>query len=177
MKYFTSFLLVIALFACNKSKPAKQVVETNQTIEALDTKPIYKEVIQTSVGDIAGLQIGENKTNILTFLKSKTIDKSQVNTISYSQKTENSENEVNLGFKNDTLVQIAMDINLVSKDLAAQLFDDIRNEFFEKYGSKYLQENDEDNTIMYWSKNEKEVQLILEENNVHIYIDTEFAIF
>ena len=61
--------------------------------------------------------------------------------------------------------------------MAAQLFDDIRNEFFEKYGSKYLQENDEDNTIMYWSKNEKEVQLILEENNVHIYIDTEFAIF
>lgn len=176
-KTFSLILLSLTFFAisCNSEKKPQQEDKSHFD----DKSKFYKETIIVAGGDFLGFNLGCDLKDAISILPKEKIvlDKKEYqlykNTASYS------DTEYQLFFKDDKLEEINFDTYILDekgnmdKNGALILFNELKAKFLKRYGNKYMESSDENNEILYWSKDKKSIQLIneFEKGSIHVYLD------
>lgn len=169
-----AFLSFIALNSCNSGE--KNKAETVTKIS--DSKSVvYKEVVKTLTGDFAGFTIGASFQDCKNVIGKDFLTKEEKDFLMYKISDKLTISEYSLIFENGKLIEIALDTDVYDEtdnydsDAALLLFNDLKDDFLERFGSKYLETEDEDYTVLFWSDDVKEVQLIKDNGKIHVYVD------
>lgn len=168
-----SIAFVISLSACGDKKS-----ETTET-----TKPVvngsvyYQEVVKTESGDFSGFSIGASMEETKKAFDNQYLIEEESDFLMYKVTEKYTISEYSLIFDGETLAEIALDTKVYDDadnydfEAAKLLFKDLKTDFLKRFGSKYLEESDETNSILFWTKDGKEIQLIKDNAEVHVYID------
>jgi len=178
MKNYSLFLVLFITFFSCKNEEKKPVVEDVQT----STKSkFYKEVIVKNSGHFSGLILGEE------FQKaSKIIDENfkaeedENEFILYKLDKTYTNSSYELYFKNNKLNEILFDTyvydekGMFDKNGSLVLFKEIKEDFLKRFGNKYMETSNTENEILFWSDENKDIQLIHEigKAGVHVYIES-----
>lgn len=171
-KLILAFLVIFSISACNETEK-----ETSKPID--ESKSVYyKEVIKTLHGDIAGLSIGASVADCKKIIDGNYLAEEADDYLMYLiSDNKYTVAEYGLIFEDGKLVEIALDIDVYNEEDsydaegASKLFEELKEDFLERFGSKYLETVTEENTVLFWSDDVKEIQLIKDAGKVHVYID------
>lgn len=169
-----AFLSIISLNSCNSADKNKAEAATKIS----DSKSVvYKEVVKTLAGDFAGFSIGASFADSKKVISKDFLTKEESDFLMYKISDKYTVSEYTLIFEDGKLIEIALDTDIYDEtdnsdsDAALLLFNDLKDDFLERFGSKYLETETDDNTVLFWSDDKKEIQLIKENGKVHVYID------
>lgn len=173
--YLYVFALMILFSACFTGT---ETVEENLAVE--ETKSTYyKEVVKASNGDFSGFTLGKSLSETEDVLASEYLSIEEDDFLLFKISDTYTITEYSLYFtENNKLSEINMDTKVYDEEDnydtsgAIELFNEIKEEFMTKFGSKYLEEVNNDNIIMFWNKGPKQIQLILDNSEVHVYIES-----
>lgn len=168
-----SLSLVILLTACSDKK-----AETTTVIEASENASVYyKEIVKSQAGDFSGFSIGSSMAETKKAFDQQYLVEEESDFLMYKVSEKYTVSEYSLIFDGNALAEIALDTKVYDDadnydpEAAKQLYKDLKEDFLERFGSKYLEESDEYNNILFWTKDAKEIQLIKDNAEVHVYID------
>lgn len=169
-----AFLSIISLNSCNSGE--KNKADTENKIS--DSKSVfYKEVVKTLAGDFAGFSIGASFEESKKVMSKEFLTKEESDFLMYKISDKFTISEYSLIFEDGKLIEIALDTDIYDEtdnydsEAALLLFNDLKDDFLKRFGSKYLETETEENTVLFWSDDVKEIQLIKEKAKVHVYID------
>lgn len=159
--------------ACGEKETATtEVVKPNENASVY-----YKEVVKSQLGDFSGFSIGASIAETKKVLGTENLVTEESDFLMYKISEEFTISEYSLIFDGNALSEIALDTKLYDdvdnydEEAATQLLNDLKTDFLKKFGSKYLEESDEYNDILFWTKDGKEIQLIKDGAEVHVYVD------
>ncbi len=169
-KYLYLALIIVVYISCNENTQEAQVDLSNKSI-------FYKETILKQGGDFLSLNLGDKMENASKVLPKDILQQNEKNYQFYKSSNTFSVAEYQLIYEKEKLVEIDFDVFIYDEkgnfdtDGALELFNELKEDFLKKFGNKYMESSDTENEILYWSKDNKNVQLILEKAAVHAYLD------
>lgn len=164
---------VITMSACGE----KETTTTELVKPDENTSVYYKEIVKNQAGDFAGFSIGASIAESKKVLDNQYLEEEESDFLLYKVSEKYTISEYSLLFDAGVLAEIALDTKVYDdadnydSEAALQLFKDLKEDFLKRFGSKYLEETNENNSIMFWTKDGKEIQLIKENAEVHVYVD------
>jgi len=173
MKKYIYIFVTLALFSCNSD--SRNIVDTKN--DSSKSK-FYKETIKQQGEDFLGLKLGEDFITAKDVLPKEYLVEEEENYLYYRLEGVYTVVEYQLYFNNEEkLEEINFDAivydekGTFDKNGAIELFNEIKEDFIKTYGNKYMTSSDEENEILFWNKENKNAQLILEKAKVHAYLD------
>jgi len=170
-KYFYLFLLLF-FFSCKNDK--RVILDTQTEIEKSE---FYKTTVIQKGEDFLGLKLGEEFETAREVLPKKYLIEEDENYLYYKIENTFTVVEYQLYFNENKLEEIDFDAivydetGMFDKNGAIELFNDLKEDFIYTFGNKYMTSEEEENEILFWNKENKNVQLILEKAKVHAYLD------
>ena len=169
-KYLSIFILLI--FACKNDN--RVIIDTQK--ESSKSK-YYKETVIQQGEDFLGLKLGEEYETASKVLPKENLVEENENYLYYKVEKTYSVAEYQLYFEENKLQEIDFDAivydetGTFDENGAKELFNDLKEDIINAFGKKYMTSSDETNEILFWNKDDKNVQLILEKAKVHAYFD------
>jgi hypothetical protein len=174
-KIILLFVTAISLIACNDDS---KLVATPTTSDMTKSKA-YFEIIKYAGGDFAGFNLGEKIETASKVFNKENLVESESDYLFYKFEETYTNSEYQLSFSENKLKEIYLDTYIYDEtgtfDRAASalLFNEIKEDFLKRFGNKYMETIDEQNEILYWSNDKKNIQLIHEVSKaaIHVYLD------
>ena len=174
MKNITLFLLsLIVLISCKND--TKEIT----TVPDIANSKYYQETMLRVGNDFLGFNLGENFETASIVFSKEHLQQEENDYLYYKISNTYTEAEYQLIFEDEKLKEIDFDVHVYDEkgnfntQGAETLFTEIKADFLKRFGNKYMESSEEENEILYWSKDKKNIQLIHEKAKaaVHVYAD------
>lgn len=174
-KIIILFVTAFLLMTCNSDS---KTIATPTATDVTKSKA-YLEVIKYAGGDFAGFNLGDEFEVASKVFGKKNLIENEADYLFYKFEETYTNSEFELSFADNKLNELYLDAYIYDETgtfdraASATLFNEIKQDFLKRFGNKYMESSDEENEILYWSQDKKNIQLIHEVSKaaVHVYLD------
>lgn len=174
MKKYIYFVLLVFIASCNNSTTENLTPDLNA-----NKSKFYKEVIIKNGGDFSGFTLGQKQSEASQLIPVEFLGEKDKAYQFYSLENTYTTSEFQLYFEDNKLKELNFDTHVYDetgtfdKAGAETLFNEIKEDFLKQFGKKYMENSEQENEILFWTDDKKNIQLIHEKAKaaVHVYID------
>ncbi|MGB0885613.1 MAG: hypothetical protein ACPGR5_04235, partial [Chitinophagales bacterium] len=157
-------LTILLLTACGDSEKTSQKT-TTAAVDNLKSE-VYKEIISNEAGDFNGAKIGMTLKEVKALYDDENLSEEADDFLQYKLSNTYTISDYTFIFEDDKLTQIGLDTEVYDSadnndsEQAQVLFNDLMDTFLDKFGNKYLESENGISSILFWTSEDKEIQLI-----------------